>query len=586
MAVGDYIACHSVPGNRSIIIRNLHFLYGVGNLLPICVSIQLCKAICPLVPFAQGQCLSCILSVRQQLHCDALRTDSILVIVILPGLGHSHTGLSWGIAVCYIIPINCRSVILHCILGDCVVDLHAILILRQVREAPGPTVISSHCLCFIFQFCTVGIQTDSNGFRAFTVLVLCIIPGLRAGNVYSLRCMAVGDYITLGGISSDYCIISCYFYFFNCINNLLAICILIQVCKAIFPPVPFAQSQCLSCILSVRQQPHCDALRTDSILVIVILPGLGHSHTGLSWGIAVCYIIPINCRSVILHCILEDCIVNLHAILILRQVREAPFPTVIFSHCLRFIFQFCTVGIQTDSDGFRTLSILILCIIPGLCSGNVYSLRCMAVGDYIACRSIPGNRSIIIGNLHFLYGVGNLFPICVNIQVCKTTCPPVPFAQGQCLSCILSVRQQLHCDALRTDSILVIVILPGLGHSHTGLSWGIAVCYIIPINCRSVILHCILEDCIVNLHAILILRQVREAPFPTVIFSHCLRFIFQFCTVGIQTDSDGFRTLSILILCIIPGLCSGNVYSLRCMAVSNGIAICSRTGYLCCIFIY
>ena len=398
--------------------------------------------------------------------------------------------------------------------------------------------------------------------------------------------MAVGDYIACRSVPGNRSIIIGNLHFLYGVGNLFPICVNIQVYKTTCPLVPFAQGQCLSCILSVRQQLHCDALRTDSILVIVVLPGLGHSHTGLSWGITVCDVIAIDCCSVIGHRILSDCIVNQCAILILRQVREAPFPTVIFSHCLCFIFQFCTVGIQTDSDGFRTLSILVLCIIPGFCSGNVYSLRCMAVGDYISCRSVPGNRSIIIGNLHFLYGVGNLFPICVNIQVCKTTCPPVPFAQGQCLSCILSVRQQLHCDALRTDSILVIVVLPGLGHSHTGLSWGITVCDVIAIDCCSVIGHRILSDCIVNQCAILILRQVREAPFPTVIFSHCLCFIFQFCTVGIQTDSDGLRTLSILILCIIPGLCSGNVYSLRCMAVSNGIAICSRTGYLCCIFIY
>ena len=224
-------------------------------------------------------------SVCIELYLYVLRSFTILIIRVIPALGHCYTGLSGGVAVGHIIVIYHCRIIRNRILGNGIGNLSSVLVLRKVCKAPAPVVICTDC--FFIYFFTIGKQINFDRLRTFAILIICIIPGLAAGYFCCLWNMAVRDHISRCHISFNNCLISFYTCFFNCIDDFFSVLIFCKVSKGSAPVVCLIQCKRLSCILSVRQKFYRNHLRTDTVLIIIILPALGYWYTGLFRSITV-----------------------------------------------------------------------------------------------------------------------------------------------------------------------------------------------------------------------------------------------------------------------------------------------------------
>ena len=131
------------------------------------------------------------------------------------------------------------------------------------------------------------------------------------------------------------------------------------------------------------------AARTSAVLIICVIPALNHTNAGLSGCIGICYIMSLYMCLIIRYCILGNRIGDLCSILILRKICKTPAPVVIRADF--FFIYFGSICQQSDRNGFRTLAVLIICIIPGLASGYFRCLRGMAVGNHKSFCHIPRN---------------------------------------------------------------------------------------------------------------------------------------------------------------------------------------------------
>ena len=86
-----FISCHF----RCITFRYFCFLYGIFDLLSACFFRQAAPCIGPVCRTGQDHFIPTLLSVCIELHLNAVRTDSILVISIIPVLGYCYFCCRW-----------------------------------------------------------------------------------------------------------------------------------------------------------------------------------------------------------------------------------------------------------------------------------------------------------------------------------------------------------------------------------------------------------------------------------------------------------------------------------------------------------
>ena len=112
--------------------------------------------------------------------CKALcaRPKTIPVIAVIPDLRYSHAGLSRGIAVRDVITFNRGAVVCNRFFGNCIDNLFPILVLRQTSKGIGPASIRSGFYHGAVNFCTIRKQVHSDALRAFSILIISVIPGL------------------------------------------------------------------------------------------------------------------------------------------------------------------------------------------------------------------------------------------------------------------------------------------------------------------------------------------------------------------------------------------------------------------------
>ena len=287
MAVRDRIPCFCISCIGYLILCAIEinltasfsdFFYGILDCIPCRFFIQLRPCMAPVIPVVQHNRFSLFFSICIELYLYTIRTFPILIIRVIPALGHCYTGLSGGVAVGHIIAVYLYRIIRNRILCNGVGDLFSVLILWKILELPFPTIISCNCQFFVFQFLSICQQMNLNICRAFSVLIIRIIPGLASGYFCCLWNMAVRDHISRCHISFNNCLISFYTCFFNCIADLYSALIFCKIGKGAAPVVCLSQCQRLSCILSVRQKFYRNHLRTDTILIIIIPPVLSHEY--------------------------------------------------------------------------------------------------------------------------------------------------------------------------------------------------------------------------------------------------------------------------------------------------------------------
>ena len=104
----------------------------------------------------------CSLTIRQQLHGNAFRTESILIVVVRPRLRHRNAGLLRRVGIGHIKIRIGWGITIHGVLGNGIGDFLSIRILRQAGKAPLPAIVCGHSYSLIFQLCSIGIEPDGD----------------------------------------------------------------------------------------------------------------------------------------------------------------------------------------------------------------------------------------------------------------------------------------------------------------------------------------------------------------------------------------------------------------------------------------
>ena len=325
------------------------------------------------------------------------------------------------------------------------------------------------------------------------------------------------------------------------------------------PLIFCVQRYWFSVILSVRFQLHLHTFRSLSVLIVRIIPCLRNRYTRLSRRVAVRDVVATDLRRIICDLILRYCIRDLLSRCILRQIRERILPPVFFCNSLAFFH--LSIRKKVHRDRFRSLSVLIVCIIPRLCSTDTRRLRCMPVRyREVSCFSCYYSR--VTRNLCFLFHrVSDVLTVLLQIKVCPRIGPLISCVQRYRFSMVLSVRFQLHLHTLRSLSVLIIHIIPRLRDTDARLSRCVAVRDVVTLDLRRVICDLILRYRIRDLFPICILRQIRERILPLI--CRCNGLAFFHLSIRKKVHRDRIRSLSILIVCIIPRLCSADLSCLR-----------------------
>ncbi len=85
---------------------------------------------------------------------------------------------------------------------------------------------------------------------------------------------------------------------------------------------------------------------------------------------------------VALYCILRDGVYDLLSLFILVKVCEVPFPAI---RCRYFLAcDLLSIGMQVDGNAHRSLSVLVLSIVPSLLSADAGLSRFMLIGYVVA----------------------------------------------------------------------------------------------------------------------------------------------------------------------------------------------------------
>ena len=143
-------------------------------------------------------------------------------------------------------------------------------------------------------------------------------------------------------------------------------------------------------------------------------------------------------------------------------------------------------GIKPYRYGLRSDAVLILIVTPSL--GYIYFCRFsfMCISQGITVSRASRYTHIISFNLGFTYGICYLFSVIKLRQFRKCIRPFICFIQNRLIT-LPAIRKKLHAYAFRTDTILVIAVIPYLGHLNFSLFRCVSICdrkAVLSISCR------------------------------------------------------------------------------------------------------
>ena len=198
------------------------------------------------------------------------------------------------------------SIVSHSIFAYGVDDLLAVSQLVQAGKVPFPVFGSGNGLAV--DLGAVCHQVNGNGCRTLAVPVIVIDPGLAAGNVDSLRSVAVGnDETAVFRTAYNAGIAFRRSNFFNGVDDLLAAAEFIDLSEGALPSVGIIESQQrLSGISPVSKETDLDACGTPAVAVVVVLPALFNGNTGLAGCLLVCNVVSAVACAVLVNAFLEQ----------------------------------------------------------------------------------------------------------------------------------------------------------------------------------------------------------------------------------------------------------------------------------------
>ena len=167
-----------ILNGRVLVYRS--FLYSVSNDISRLVFIEVFELILPVARCISSRCLTSIYAICIEFKGNTVRSDSILVIRIIPSLLTRNSGFLNFMSVLDIIACHLRCVSIYSNFLDCILNLSvAIVVLENSSERIVPIAcrISSRSLASVI---TVGIQLNGNRAWTLAILVICINPCLSS----------------------------------------------------------------------------------------------------------------------------------------------------------------------------------------------------------------------------------------------------------------------------------------------------------------------------------------------------------------------------------------------------------------------
>ena len=79
------------------------------------------------------------------------------------------------------------------------------------------------------------------------------------------------------------------FNFVNCVCDHVSICILVKIFPSIRPLITFVEGNCFALSLIANLKLNFYACRSDSVLIVRIIPSLCYLYFSLFWSMRICY---------------------------------------------------------------------------------------------------------------------------------------------------------------------------------------------------------------------------------------------------------------------------------------------------------
>ena len=198
--------------------------------------------LCPVVRSSKSNSFVSWRSICKESYGNALWTNAILVVSIIPDLGYRRAGLTWGVAVGdVVIIINSCCITRYGKLAYRVGNFLTICIFRQIGEAVGPVIVS----CYGLGVCNYAIckKVDGDALWTFAILVVGIVPGFGSGDVEGCWFMSVGDVVAF-----YLSLIICNCFLSYCVLDFSSCFVLRQVCDCLlYTSVKSYGFQCSVC---------------------------------------------------------------------------------------------------------------------------------------------------------------------------------------------------------------------------------------------------------------------------------------------------------------------------------------------------
>jgi len=450
---------------------------------------------------------------------------------------------------------------LHRINDEHALAIH-ILELGQVVELPSPVVSSGSGGGGNRLFSAISIQLDGHAGGTETILIVAVLPSLGAIDTGHLGGMGVG-HIVAGHNGS---VIAFHLFFGNGVDNLNAA--IAELIQALSRPVPFAilASHDLNgfCKLAISQQVNRNAIGTDAILIVVIVPDLLTGNGDLLGIVSVGDDVALNLGVIPSGYVnFGEGVHNLAALtilgLVLVQIVEGPGPHAVCISGDGLLTRIRAISQQLNGNGSGTLAIAVVVVLPNLLAGDAGLLGHMDIGDGVHTIGTRHLSPITIGHIGLNHGVVDGLAILVLGQVVPGVSPGVIGVQGNGIAFVVAIGQQLHNHAVGADVVAVVVVIPGLGHSHIGLLGHVSVGN----GGDSANLFAALEGItrgqlfffpsVADLNAIGILGQVLHlgSPMVTLVQGHDM---FSCLAVSLQRHIQAGGTDVIAVAVIVPDL--------------------------------
>ena len=272
-------------------------------------------------------------------------------------------------------------------------------------------------------------------------------------------------------------LVICNSIFSDRIVNIAAAGLLRQTVPLIRPVVGGIQLNRLF-LRTIGQQVDCHAGGTIAVSVIAVFPNLGHIDLSLFSCMCICHGVRegsvgslCNRRRVIGYRVFSNRVVNSGTVGLLVQTRPGMCPAIASVQFDRI--NLCAVFQQVDHDTERTIAILVVGIFPNLRNRNLGLFRRMAVGQGSDCSIlISVCQRITRGQVLFTPGIGDQLSFVILRKMINSRRPVIRGVQRNGTNLGRTVHK-VNCQAVRTDTILVVRIRPFLGDCSGSLFFSI-----------------------------------------------------------------------------------------------------------------